>query len=313
MDKPKTTPKDFFTYLSVFAMLYVSTISLISLLFEIINALFPDQITNGYYYDYYSGGMRLAIASLIIIFPVYLIVASYIHRYLTTYPDRRDVAVRKWLTYLTLFLTGAVVVIDLVVLVNTFLGGEVTSRFVWKVLAVLFVSGSVYAYYFYDLKKTFSENNPKRSRIIIAIASLVVIASLVGGFVIMGSPMKMRDLRFDDQRLSDLQSIQWQLINYWQQKGSLPSDLALIEDAISGFYLPIDPETGAVYTYEKTGKLSFKLCGTFTLPSRTDVRGRGLESPMMVSGPDEGWRHDAGVTCFDRTIDPDLYPVRPKF
>ncbi len=312
MDTPKTTPKDFFAYLSVFAMLYVSTISLISLLFEVADRLFPDQITNGYYYDYYSGGLRLAIASLIIVFPAYLALATYLHRHLVAHPERRDVAARKWLTYLTLFVTGAAVVIDLVVLINTFLGGEITSRFISKVFIVLLVAGGVFVYYLYDLRKTFAPDMTQRTKPILIGASVVVLASLVGGFLILGSPMKMRDLRFDDQRLSDLQSIQWQIVNYWQQKGAIPADLSALEDPISSFYTPTDPKTGEAYRYEKTGARSFSLCATFALPSRTDRYGRGLESPRMGSGPNEGWQHEAGERCFERTIDADLYPVYPK-
>lgn len=130
------------------------------------------------------------------------------------------------------------------------------------------------------------------------VSSVLVFILIISSFVVFGSPMTVRKQQMDDRRVSDLQSIQWQLINYWQQKGALPTDLALIEDAISGFYLPVDPETGAVYTYEKTGKLSFKLCGDFALSSQTDTMGgRVFESARPVFGPNEGWRHEAGTTA----------------
>ena len=115
MDKLKTTPKDFFLYFASFVTLYVSAISLVNLLWNIVNKVFPDNLNDGYYYDYYSAGMRLSIASLIVVFPIYLFLASYLNKYLLATPEKRDLAVRKWLTYLTLFVTGAAVVSDFAV------------------------------------------------------------------------------------------------------------------------------------------------------------------------------------------------------
>ncbi len=317
----KTSAKDFFLYLSSFAGLYVSAVSLISLLFAMINKALPDALNSMYYYgsDPYSAGVRTAIASLLIVFPIYLALASYIDRYVRANPEKKDISVRKWLTYLTLFLTGVAVVVDLVVLVNTFLGGEITSRFVWKVLSVLVVSGAVFAYYFYDLRKTFSAGSPKRTKLIVSLACLLVFGSLVAGFVVVGSPMSARAQRFDDRRVSDLTSIQWQVINYWQQKGKVPASLSDLNDPISGFSVPTDPETGKAYGYQKSPQdLSFKVCATFSTKSdsQSGVSGRGgaMSEPSvsyMVPGSNN-WAHGIGTVCFDRVIDRDLYPVREK-
>jgi hypothetical protein len=315
--QPKTTAKDFFLYLSSFAALYASAISLISLLFAIVNKAFPDNLNYYYFgYDPYSGGMRLAIATLIIIFPVYLYVASYLNRYLRANPDKKDIAVRKWLTYLTLFVTSITLISDLVILVNTFLGGEITTRFVLKALVVLVVAGSVLWYYLYDLKKSFAPDMPNRSRLLVTIASVAVLASLVGGFCLLGSPMTARARKFDERRINDLSSIQSYLIySYWQQKGSIPESLDALKDPISGFLLPTDPETGAAYAYKKTGALSFELCADFKLATPEDRLREGSSTmrPMMYGTPEnENWKHGAGTTCFKRTIDPDLYPVFEK-
>jgi hypothetical protein len=313
----KTTPKDFFLYFAGFAALYVSAISLVNLLFSIINKVFVDALNSGYYYgDYYSTGLRLAIASLIIIFPLYLFLASYLNKYLIANPEKRDLPIRKWLTYLTLFVTGAAFAIDLIVLVNTFLGGEITARFVLKVLAVAVVAGAVFSYYIYDLRKNFAPGMPNRTRLLVSLASIAVLASLVGGFVLIGSPMKARAFRYDERRVSDLQSTQWQIINYWQQKGEIPESLDALKDPISSFYVPSDPETGEPYEYKATSDLSFQLCATFSLPTYkgTDRGGNGtsVTRPMGYGYVDENWTHESGRTCFDRTIDPDLYPIFEK-
>jgi hypothetical protein len=68
MDKPKVTPKDFFLWAGAMVALYASVIAFITLLFEYINHIFPDPLD--YYVDPYSGGIRFAMASLIVLVPV---------------------------------------------------------------------------------------------------------------------------------------------------------------------------------------------------------------------------------------------------
>ncbi len=314
MDKPKTTPKDFFLYFAGFATLYVSAISLVNLLWNIVNKIFPDNLNDGYYYDYYSAGMRLSIASLIVVFPIYLFLASYLNKYLLATPEKRDLAVRKWLTYLTLFVTGAAVVSDFVVLVNTLLGGEITVRFILKTLAVAIVAGAVFAYYTYDLRKNFAFGQISRTKLLVTLACILVFGSLALGFALVGSPMAARAVKFDERRVGDLQSIQWQVISYWQQKGEVPINLNSLKNPISDSYMPTDPETGKAYKYKATSDLSFRFCADFSRASvgrQSDRTGAG-PSPTGYGMADENWIHDAGETCFDRTIDPDLYPVRTK-
>ena len=90
-----------------------------------------------------------------------------------------------------------------------------------------------------------------RSGLIFSIFStLLVVLAIVYSFMIMGSPMKQRDLRLDDRRVSDLQNIQYQVINYWQQKEELPKDLATLANPLTGFSLPVDPEFEKGNSYE---------------------------------------------------------------
>ncbi len=307
MDKPHTTPKDFFLYVGAIIALYVSAGSLLAVLFAVINASFPDALTISY--DYYGSGMRFAIASLIIVFPIYIGLSWFIRGDIVKQPEKRDLGVRKWLVCLTLFVTGLVVVGDLIAVINVFLGGELTARFIAKVFAVLIVSGAIFGYYLYDIKRSAIENK-KVSRIITASAVALVLGSLVWGFIVMGSPATARQTRFDATRQSDLQNIQWQVINTWQQKGALPSQLSELNDSLSYFVLPVDPETGAQYVYEKTGSKAFKLCATF---SRSSSATSYPPSPIIgVVLSDTRWDHGAGKACFDRTIDPDLYPIQKK-
>ncbi len=308
MDKPKTTPKDFFLYVGALIALYVSAGSLLALLFAIINAVFPDTLNA--YYNFYTGGMRFAIASLIIVFPIYVTLSWAIRRDIVKDHSKHEIFIRKWLVYLNLFVTGIVVVGSLVTVLNVFLGGEITARFIAKIIATLAVSGAVFGYYFYDIRRSTKDDKKVSFRIALA-AGIFVLGSLIWGFSVMGSPATARNIRFDQTRTNDLQNIQWQVVNVWQQKGSLPAQLSEINDSISYFDMPVDPETGEAYTYKKTGPQSFELCAVF---ARSTVGQEAAETgsmPIDYIGyvPDQKWQHPAGEHWFERSIDSDIYPV----
>ena len=316
--KPRVTPKDFFLWLGGMAFLYASVISLIALLFNYINVLLPDP---SQYSDPYSSGIRFAIASLIVAFPVYVLIMRLLHQDLRKNPEKKDLWVRKWLIYLTLFIAGITIAIDLVMLINTYLQGELTMRFAWKALVILCVIGAGFAYYAYELKGTW-ERRARESIVIACLVGIVVLASIVGGFFIIGSPETQRLIKLDQQRLNDLQNIQYQVINYWQQKQKLPASLTDLKDPLSGATIPVDPETQQNYAYRiTTAPYSFELCANFAIDS-SKIPGQNMSYPVRVAAPvpegtavhtgDDTWTHGIGQACFERTIDPQRYPPYSK-
>ncbi|MCR4328244.1 MAG: DUF5671 domain-containing protein [Patescibacteria group bacterium] len=327
VQKPKTTARDFFLHLGVVATLYTLAVSLLQLLFQVINYAFPDRLAG--YGNPYSTGLQISVATLVVVFPLYIFLSWLLAKGEYEDPSRREVAVRKWLLYLTLFLAGVAVAIDLITLVRTFLSGEISVRFTLKILSVLIVAGGIFSYYLYDLKRS-DVRNFYRGKIAAIIATCVIVISIAGSFFIMGSPMTARAKRFDAQRISDLQNIQWQVVSYWQQKEKLPSTLSDLEDSISGYRVPKDSETDAsyVYTLEDGGDTeSFSLCATFlrsTIGEKDALLGRGgyrvddtyyPSSPVLKGGyysigTGESWEHEKGEYCFPRTIDPERYPSK---
>lgn len=151
----KTSPKDVFLHLLAIVTLYASAASFLVLIFQYVNVLFPDVISPEGYYNL-SGAyqaIRWSIASLIVIFPVFVLTSWFLNKGYEKNPSSRNLRIRKWLIYFTLFAAALILIGDLVTLLNHFLGGELTIRFVLKVLAVGFVAGSTFFYYFSDLKK----------------------------------------------------------------------------------------------------------------------------------------------------------------
>ena len=75
----KTTARDFFLHLLSTVLLYMGVISLIIVLFEIINHFVPDVLAREYYNDP-ADRMRFPTAMLIISFPVYAWTIYYIKK-----------------------------------------------------------------------------------------------------------------------------------------------------------------------------------------------------------------------------------------
>lgn len=151
----------------------------------------------------------------------------------------------------------------------------------------------------------------------VVIVTVVVAAAIVAGFFVMGSPKTERMRQFDDQRVGHLQATQSQVVFFWQQKGTLAASLDELKDPLGGWIAPRDPETGAAYEYRKTANLSFELCAKFSLPTVVVRTGAPQVCPENVGYCGDGsefyyyeWKHEAGRHCYQRTIDPALYPVR---
>ena len=144
--------REAFLYLVLFATLYYTAWHLGSLLFDLINHALPDPAAaRGY--DYFGASMRWSVASLLIAFPVFAFVANHLAKELRAHPIKRLSPVRRWLTYLTLYLAAIALICDLTTLVYNLLGGELSLRFVLKVLVVAAIAGSVFGYYLHDLRR----------------------------------------------------------------------------------------------------------------------------------------------------------------
>ena len=307
----KGSPRDVFLHLLSILTLYVSVWRFIDLWFEYINTWYPDPALS-YFFDA-SYSVRWDMSVLLIVFPVYLGLTWFLRKDAIAHPEKREMRIRKWLLNLTLFLTAIMIIADLVTVLNTFFEGELTARFVFKVLVALVTAAAVFSYYLWDLRRSTSpESRP--SKIVAAIAGLTVLASIVAGFFIIGSPATQRKYRFDEQRVNDLSTVQNEIINYWTQKAALPGRLGDLKNSISGFAPPTDPDTNTAYGYTATGGLTFDLCANFNLASRKNAGG--VARPYPYYAPDvssQDWEHPAGRFCFSRTIDPDIYrPLEPK-
>lgn len=314
----KSSAKDVFSYLLMIIMLYVGVIFFITLLWQYINVQLPDPLE--FYYTQATSLIRGAISTLLVVWPVFLLISWSINRDLKTDRVKENIWVRKWLLYLTLFTAAITIIVDLISLTNSFLGGELTTRFVLKVIVILIVAIAVFWFYLWELRRNVIKNTHIH-KLAAILSSALIVGWIIAGFFIVGTPKQQRDIRFDEQRVGDLQIIQSEILSYWVQKETLPPNLDALSNNITGYTAPIDPLTQEMYTYYIKANLEFELCATFATDSEETSIARGITNierayPIEYMGKNDNWAHTKGNVCFTRTIDPDLYknsPIYPKY
>jgi hypothetical protein len=147
--QPYLSAREAFLYLVLFTSLFLSAFHVGAILFELIAKAFPDPVGP----DFSARSLRWALSYVVVSSPIYLVLTVRQAHELRADPAKRASKMRKWLTYLTLFVAAGFLVGDLVALVFHFLEGELTVRFLLKVLVVGAIAGPVFGYYLRDLRK----------------------------------------------------------------------------------------------------------------------------------------------------------------
>ena len=122
------------------------------------------------------------------------------------------------------------------------------------------------------------------------IGAFAAVAGAVAlGFATIGSPQHVRLVELDHRRLSDLQTIAYEL----HVDGMSPAAASRVLPARAPAGWPHDPLTGKPYGYRRGSPTRYRVCATFALPSEPDDAA-------------PSWRHPAGPACFrfDATAPP---------
>ena len=287
--------REAFAYLVMFATLYFGAWNLGSLLFDLINRTWPDPAMASYVFRSSDGSIRWAMAALIIAFPVFVFVARRVALDVAAHPIKRLSAIRRWLTYITLFLAATVLIGDTTTLVYNALGGELTLRFVLKVLVVGAIAGGVFGYYLADLRReegTDARGRPA-GRWFLVVAGLAVVASLVAAIAVIGSPARQREQRMDEARVRTLERIASEVERYAAAERHLPVSLDVLAQwsPAVGRDWRDSPDARAI-DYRIVDARRYELCAVFAA-AQPDDGG----APMF-----DEWRHPAGRHCFVRPI-----------
>jgi hypothetical protein len=122
--------------------------------------------------------------------------------------------------------------------------------------------------------------------LLLALISAIVAATVVGGFLVMGSPREARKEELDKRRVEDLRM----LANLMTPEPGRP-----LRDSLDvNGYSPdmkrqlTDPATSEPYGYRLVDSTHFELCATFD----TEVR------PEDLQPYERDWAHAQGRHCF---------------
>ncbi|HED30291.1 MAG TPA: hypothetical protein ENN50_01090 [Prosthecochloris aestuarii] len=150
--RPFLSARETFFYLLLFVTLYISAFNFGNLLFIFIEQAFPDPAMGAMSPEWMSSRLRGAVSALVVAFPLFLYLSRKIASELQNTPAGRSSGVRRWLTYLTLFIAACIILGDVSALLFSLLGGELTVRFVLKVLVVGAIAGVIFIYYLQGLR-----------------------------------------------------------------------------------------------------------------------------------------------------------------
>ena len=338
----KTKGVDFLLYLGVFISLVTSVTNVLEIIFTAIDKKFVDTINTVSNYDYSNDGTRMAIASLVVMFPVYMLLSWYISRDIVRLPFKKELFVRKVMVYAALFVTVLTLIGTLVSAVYTYLGGDLTIRFGLKALTVALVALAVFGYYIYSLRRDYTKKT--YIPLVIGLATtFFVLSSVIFSISIIGTPSEMRAKKIDNTRLSDISRIQQEILTRFNATDKIPVNLSELNNAFQGYAVPSDPVTKVPYAYKVIAQPTFKvnlqtnkkelatpaifeLCATFDTVRNLNERG----NPVTVAEPvglatggvdvmysanntyydgDQSpfWNHEKGEKCFKRIISADMY------
>lgn len=293
--------KSFVLQLGSLATLFVSLPAFITLLFGIITLQFPDPADSYWEIGSAESAIRYSIAVLVIFFPAYLFLTRKVNE------NRRREGelyhtLTRWLIYLALLVAGLIMLGDLAVVVYTFLNGDLTVRFILKAAALFLVIGGASYYYMLDAREYWKDR--EKESVKVGIGALIAVLLFVAiGYTKIDSPSVAREVRLDQEQITDLQDMQWRVESYYQTNNSFP---ARIEMLYADFPMPVAPEGRQAYEYDITGADTYELCATFSEP--TPEEERSFAKPLGYGDDvylqNQNWEHGTGRKCFERKIIP---------
>jgi hypothetical protein len=298
----KTTPKNFILQIGALIALYVSVTAILILIFSVTNLKFPDAAASSWETSSAREAVRGSIAMLLVFFPAFLVFTRLSNQDRRKYTQGEYNTLARWAVYASI-LGGILILLgDLVTLINFFLNGEITQRFLIKVFALIIVVGLTLHYYILDIRGFFKKRADKAMYFAFGALSLVIV-SLAYGYSYIETPSEVRAQRIDQQQISDLQDIQWRIDDWYVANKTVPDTLT---DLYNGQKLPTAPEEREAYTYNKEDSTHYELCATFERSSgdsedRFSAMVKPIDNGSLLFN-NNNWEHEAGRKCFQRII-----------
>jgi len=315
MDSNQNSSKYAFFYMLSLVALIFSSISIGMIAFQIINKSFTDPL-NLFQGRFSSGALRFAISALVIAAPIYFVTMRQIFKSMASGLLGKDSEVRKWLTYFILFVSTVVMIGWLIATLNNFLNGELTVKFILKAATSIIISGIIFSFYFYDIRRKEAVGKDIILQAYFYGALALVIVSLVASFFFIESPAKVRARNHDRQILANLSQIDDAVNVYYNKEKAVPEKLEdLFKDQSRQIFITEDalkdPANGKFFDYKKLAANSYEICATFNLSNKESEKD---DSEIIDPFLEERWAHESGFQCFTKKaelLDSQGSPIKP--
>lgn len=150
------------------------------------------------------------------------------------------------------------------------------------------------------------KNNTSLTFFIVFVVSVVLIA-IIASFFLIGSPGQQRMKRFDEQRSSNLQTLERAIIQEWEENSALPETIDVIKDELYNREVVTDPETSEPYIYRQEEANQFTLCAVFALEAENDRLYLDTKTDYIERLNGSYYTHTAGENCYTVILDQDRY------
>lgn len=281
-----------FYYMLSLVTLFIMSLSLGNILFEVINKFFPDITRTIYYYN--NSGLKGSISGILISTPIFYFIMSKIYKSLKIGELKKDSEVRRWLTYFILFISSVVVIGSLIQILNNFLDGAFTMNFILKTLTVLSIASLIFGFYFNDIKREDFKSD-KVNKIFFFVSLIIMTSAFIASFFLIESPTEARNRKLDEKIIQDFDAMRYAIDSYYSKNKTLPQNLEDIKiETINSRDLNFD--NSKEYDYKITGEETYELCANFL--------SSNLEKTMSYS--DTIWKHDKGYQCIKKEVNHEL-------
>ncbi len=147
---------DSFEYILMFIAMYVSAISLATILNYLVDQWFPSYsysnptyITNTTIPDYLYGFL----SALIVSFPIFAFLFLNLTRRVQKNPLVKKMHSRRMLVYITLIVSFIILLFSVIFAVHTFLTGNISVNFLLHLLVAMGISGGIFVYFLGEVKE----------------------------------------------------------------------------------------------------------------------------------------------------------------
>jgi len=266
-----------FLYLLLFSSLGFVLQGIISVYYQLIEkAIKPssiDEIKGCIETNFSPSDLKFGIATLLISFLIYHALSLFINRKLIKGDIRQESLVRKFTTYLAMFILAAMTIGGVVNLLLSYFEGELSLKSFAKIGVFITFSVAFLCFYLWEIRRR--DISGKTFNILMIISLILSLSALVIGFVISDSPKVAREKKIDDAIIENIKDTSDDISDFVNKENEkLPKQE--------------DFKTREGVAYKTIDEKSFELCGNF----------KQQATEIEYDSYNAEYRHSAGGKCF---------------